>query len=263
MKRVLTASATIAFALLVTIYAPGWLFALVAGVVAAVMLDEYLNLFAAMRLPKPGRWILPIAVLVTWSFSLESSLAVVDTTLLTVAALSGLTIAAFRQNIDDALVSVAPGLSGLIYCCILFSFLIRIRETPGIQGSAWLVILFVVIGLGDAGAYYGGRAFGRHPLAPRISPKKTIEGAVAGLLTSVAVGIALGLWLVKASWPWLALISAAAAIAGQIGDLAESALKRSAGVKDSSSILPGHGGVLDRLDSLLFAAPVFYWLIRP
>jgi phosphatidate cytidylyltransferase len=119
-----------------------------------------------------------------------------------------------------------------------------------------------VIWAGDAAAYYAGRALGRHKLAPTISPNKTIEGSIAGLAGSILTGIVLGSWLLQRQIAFLAFASLAAAIAGQLGDLAESALKRSSGVKDSSSLLPGHGGMLDRLDSLIFAAPVFYWFFH-
>ena len=95
-----------------------------------------------------------------------------------------------------------------------------------------------------------------------MSPKKTVEGAIAGLIGSVIAGIAVGVWLLDEPWLNLAIISTVTAVAGQLGDLAESVLKRSTGVKDSSSILPGHGGILDRLDSLFFAAPVFYWFFN-
>jgi phosphatidate cytidylyltransferase len=122
-----------------------------------------------------------------------------------------------------------------------------------------ILLLLVIIWVGDTAAYYGGRAMGRHLLAPKVSPKKTIEGAIAGLVGSVIAGVAGAIWL-HVPVSGLIWISAATAIAGQVGDLAESVLKRSAGVKDSSSIIPGHGGILDRLDSLFFAAPIFYWL---
>ena len=125
-----------------------------------------------------------------------------------------------------------------------------------------VLMLFAIIWVGDSAGYYGGRAFGKHLLAPRVSPKKTVEGAVAGLLGSIFVGVIAGKWVLPEDWMNLIVLSAVTAIAGQIGDLAESTLKRSAGVKDSSSILPGHGGILDRLDSLFFAAPVFYWLLN-
>jgi len=126
-----------------------------------------------------------------------------------------------------------------------------------------VLLLFAIIWIGDAAAYYCGRAFGARSLAPGLSPKKTVEGAIAGCIGSVAAGVIGGRWLLGAIRLDLIWISAVTAIVGQLGDLAESMLKRSAGVKDSSSVLPGHGGILDRLDSLFFATPVFYWLLIP
>jgi len=144
---------------------------------------------------------------------------------------------------------------GMVYCCVLLGFIVWLpRHT--------ILVLMGTIWAGDVAAYYGGRAFGRYKLAPTISPNKTVEGSVAGLAGSILIGVVLGSWLVQRQVPFLVLASLAAAIAGQLGDLAESALKRSAGVKDSSSLLPGHGGMLDRLDSLIFAAPVFYWFFH-
>ena len=142
-----------------------------------------------------------------------------------------------------------------MYTCMLLGFLVVLPRFA----------VFVVLGIiwtGDTAAYYVGRGWGKHRLAPRISPGKTIEGAVAGLLASLAAGIGLGGLFLDTPSVWLAPISLMTAAAGQAGDLCESALKRGAGVKDSSNRLPGHGGILDRVDSLLFAAPVFYLLLR-
>jgi phosphatidate cytidylyltransferase len=161
----------------------------------------------------------------------------------------------FKPSIDMALGEVAIGLGSLVYCALTLGVLI-LMQRPAI------LLLFAIIWVGDSAAYYGGRALGRHLLAPRVSPKKTVEGAVAGLLGSVIVGVIGGKWALDQEWTRLIVLSALTAVAGQVGDLAESVLKRSAGVKDSSSILPGHGGILDRLDSLFFAAPVFYWLLN-
>ena len=127
------------------------------------------------------------------------------------------------------------------------------------QGPEPLFLLMLTFIVSDTAQYYTGRLLGRRLLAPTISPKKTIEGAVGGLVFGTTVFAAVGAW-------WLPIVPAAARIAiglalvaaGIAGDLFESMLKRSVGAKDSSAIIPGHGGVLDRIDALLFAAPVFY-----
>jgi phosphatidate cytidylyltransferase len=170
-------------------------------------------------------------------------------------ALALMTVTIFSRPVETALGRVGIGLSGIVYCSLTLGFLV-------LMPRQMILLLFVIIWVGDTCAYYGGRALGRHLLAPKVSPKKTVEGAIAGLLGSVIAGTIGGVWLLGQPLLNLAGISAVTAIAGQLGDLAESVLKRSAGVKDSSSVLPGHGGILDRLDSLFFAAPVFYWFFK-
>jgi len=252
MQRVLTAVIAIPLVVLVTIYAPDWIFALVAGLVAAVAVEEFLSLGAARGIGRPGRWFLALAVLITASF-VGGADWVLSTLALSVIAL--LTVSIFSHPIDTTLGRAGVGLGSVLYCCLPLGFLLWLpREL--------ILLLFAIIWAGDSAAYYGGRAFGRHQLASRISPKKTIEGGVAGLLASVAAGTACGVLFLGEPWPKWIILSAVTAIVGQLGDLAESVLKRSAGVKDSSSILPGHGGILDRLDSLFFAAPVFYWFFN-
>lgn len=122
----------------------------------------------------------------------------------------------------------------------------------------WLVLLVVaIVAFGDSGAYFVGRAFGRHKLAPVVSPKKTWEGAAGGLAAALLVTAAWSWWRLGEIRPELLALAALAAVAGQLGDLVESLVKRGAGVKDSGRLLPGHGGLYDRLDALLLAAPVF------
>ena len=161
-----------------------------------------------------------------------------------------------RALADDDRNADGIGLSSILYCPITLGFTIFMPRKQ-------ILLLFAIIWIGDSAAYYCGRAFGARSLAPGLSPKKTVEGAIAGCIGSMAAGVIGGRWLLGATRFDLIWISAVTAIAGQLGDLAESMLKRSAGVKDSSSILPGHGGILDRLDSLFFATPVFYWLLIP
>ena len=130
------------------------------------------------------------------------------------------------------------------------------------SGREAVLLLLAVIVVSDSAQYYTGRAFGRRPLSPTISPKKTVEGAIGGMVFGT-LAMAVGGRYVFASPIWmLALLGAAISLLGIIGDLFESLLKRSAGVKDSSNLIPGHGGVLDRIDSWLFAAPVYYMFVR-
>jgi phosphatidate cytidylyltransferase len=130
------------------------------------------------------------------------------------------------------------------------------------DGRAAVLLLLAIIVVSDSAQYYCGRTFGKRPLAPTVSPKKTVEGAIGGLVFGT-VATMIGGHYVFGSPIWLlALLGAAISLLGIVGDLFESLLKRSAGVKDSSNLIPGHGGVLDRIDSWLFAAPVYYVFVR-
>ena len=248
-ERVLTAAVAVPIVVLITIYAPDWAFALAISLVSALAVDEFLSLTAKERSSRPGRWFLVAAAAVAMSF-LGGSGWVLGTTVC--AAIVLMSTAVFTGAIETAQERITRGLSSIVYCPLTLGFMVMMPREQ-------ILLLFAIIWSGDTAAYYGGRAFGRHRLAPKVSPKKTIEGAIAGLLGSIAAGVIGGVWFLGEPWPELIWISAATAVTGQLGDLAESVIKRSAGVKDSSSILPGHGGILDRLDSLFFAAPVFYW----
>jgi phosphatidate cytidylyltransferase len=130
-------------------------------------------------------------------------------------------------------------------------------------GREAVLLLMAVIVISDSAQFYTGRALGRRPLAPLISPKKTLEGAIGGMLFGTAATIIGGRWVfASTTLPILGLLGATIAALGIVGDLFESLLKRSAGIKDSSQLIPGHGGVLDRIDSWLFAAPVYYIFVR-
>lgn len=156
---------------------------------------------------------------------------------------------------DAALAAFAP-----LYIGLPLGLLAATRWTLGRETA---LLLIATVASSDTLQYYCGRLFGRHPLAPAISPKKTIEGAIGGFAGG-AIGLALlgHWWLPDVPLPWRIALGLAVAAAGIAGDLFESLLKRSVGVKDSSAIIPGHGGVLDRIDALLFAAPVFYVFVR-
>ncbi len=161
-----------------------------------------------------------------------------------------------QQRIED----LSFNFLAITYVVLLFSHIILLR---GLNQGIYLT--FLAIGLTwatDTGAYFVGRAMGRHKLAPRVSPNKTVEGAIGGVLVAVAVAFAAGRMLPdKSLTPGIMFVLAVAVgISAQLGDLVESALKRFAGVKDSGWLIPGHGGVLDRFDSILFSIPAVYYL---
>jgi phosphatidate cytidylyltransferase len=147
---------------------------------------------------------------------------------------------------------------GVFYVAWMLGYLVRLRDLDG--GVALLLLLFLVTWVGDSAAYYIGSTWGRRPLAPVISPKKTWEGAMGGFLAGLATTWGAGhLWLPPVSPAETLLLGAILGALTQLGDLAESLLKRGAGVKDSSALLPGHGGLLDTVDSLLFTSPALYY----
>ena len=153
------------------------------------------------------------------------------------------------------------GAVGALFVGTTLGSLILLRNFGGeSEGWRWIFYLLLVIWGSDTGAYYAGRSFGKHPLSPRLSPNKTIEGAIAGLATGVVGGILAWSWFLppKTSLWETCGVSLLLAITGIIGDLAESAIKRSGDTKDSGGIIPGHGGILDRLDSVMFAGPILY-----
>ena len=156
-----------------------------------------------------------------------------------------------------ALSEVCFNLLAVLYSVVLLSHLYLLRQLP--RGIEWTFLTILLVWATDIGAYLIGRQFGRHLLAPQVSPKKTIEGSLGGLLLGSAVAIVF--WYIVGGATWITYIFLAfiISISAQIGDLFESALKRSAGVKDSGKLIPGHGGILDRFDSLIFALPLVYY----
>jgi len=149
---------------------------------------------------------------------------------------------------------------GILWVGFLGTHLLMIRALP--EGHYWLLILTGITAGSDSGAYYTGRAFGKHKLSPLISPNKTIEGALGGILTGMLVASLLAIILLQ-SVPWFFVLGSAIilGVLGICGDLVESVIKRATGTKDSGTILGGHGGILDRADSILFAAPALYYLL--
>ena len=165
---------------------------------------------------------------------------------------------------DKMIASVGATMLGILYIPLLGSHLISIRMGFNPTLSAHLLSFFFLVLMGaDAGAYYIGRAFGKHKLAPSISPGKTWEGVVGGIAAALAMGALSHFWFFRElPLKYILPLAVVMTIVGILGDLAESALKRGAGAKDAANLLPGHGGILDRLDSLLFNAPLIYYFAR-
>src|SRR5665648_596103 len=164
----------------------------------------------------------------------------------------------FRKDFSKVLAEISIAIFGSIYLGYLFSFVIKIKDLP--NGNYYLISLLIVTWVNDIGAYLIGTYFGKNKIFPKISPKKTIEGSIGGIIFSIAATFALKNWL-NLTFNELISIGLIIAIIAQIGDLFESVLKRGSGVKDSGTLIPGQGGILDCLDSLIFTAPVFYYYI--
>lgn len=249
MKRVLTALALIPTIVYVVLGANIFVFAAVLAVAAALSYREYDSIAGAYGFGAPGPVGYGAGFLLLVTPADRAWLVVLA------AALLALALAMHAEPLAHSLPRAALLIAGVVYVFGCWKCAIPLRQ----YGPHWLMYALLLNWAGDIGAYYVGRTFGRHKLAPRVSPKKTWEGAAASVVVAVLIAGGYLLYFVPAV-PVLAAIAltVAANIAGQLGDLAESAMKRGAGVKDSGTLLPGHGGFLDRVDSTLFALPVVY-----
>jgi phosphatidate cytidylyltransferase len=288
LKRIATAVVLIPIVTLLVLRAPVPVVAVVTAAIALVTVQEFLRLTESYGI-QPIR--LPTYIFVGLFFLVLTSSAAVDSSqisslkfVLMVAFASAiapfifLTIAMRREQMNGAYPAAAASVFAFAYIALPLAMLVQLREQWA--GAFWVLYLLLIVWAGDIFAYFVGRAVGRHRMAPRISPKKTWEGAAASLAASLLVGILLfskslqissfllrlglitqrdGLFGLQRPelWP-IIVLTVALNIAAQLGDLVESLIKRGAGVKDSGTILPGHGGMLDRIDALLFAAPVLW-----
>jgi phosphatidate cytidylyltransferase len=252
MKRVLTSLALIPFIVYVVLRGPGWLFFTILTLVAVICYHEFAGIASAHGFGDLG----PIGYAAGLWLLLIPGQELLAITLLAMAALA---LAMRAESLAKALPYAACLLLGVVYIfgCWKFAALLW-RENP-----YWLLFAIALNWTGDIAAYYVGHKLGRHKLAPRVSPNKSWEGAAASTVASVVFGVLFLRAALPAVPAWQAAVLAAAAnMVGQVGDLSESAIKRGAGLKDSGTILPGHGGLLDRVDSTLFALPVVYFWVR-
>ena len=257
MTRVLSAVVLLVILIGTVWYLPPAGTLVLAVIASAAAFYEYAELSAALgaRIPRVvcGAAVVAVCILV------GVGAPVVIALLSALVIVGALAVAAGRPG-PDMLLNATAAIFPLVYLGVPLGALAQIRSAAGRDA---VLLLAVVIIASDSAQYYTGRALGRRPLAPAISPKKTVEGAIGGMVIATAAFAVAGRWqFPSTSVPVLVLGGAVLAAAGIVGDLFESLLKRSADVKDSSHLIPGHGGVLDRIDSWLFAAPVFYVFIN-
>ena len=250
MKRAITAILLIAAATYLVFWAPNWLFLVAACCMGLLCYWEYSGLVSAHGIPRSRIFGIIAGVLIlVWP---EEAL----TTLTLLAALA-LTTALRHADVRGVLPQVSSAFFGVLYAFAPWRYATLLRS----ESTHWLFFGLALNWAGDTAAYYVGRTFGKHQLAPVVSPKKSWEGAAGSVLGSIVFGtLYMGHFEPQVPLWHIAAIAVAGNIAGQFGDLAESAIKRGAGVKDSGHMLPGHGGMLDRVDSSLFALPVVYML---
>jgi phosphatidate cytidylyltransferase len=287
-KRVATAVVLIPLVLVLVLKAPLYVLAIVAGAVALLAIAEFLKLAThyAVQPLGPTTYAFVALFFVFVIVASTNRTPLVETTavlygLAVAAALAPfvfLTLAMRRSDLTTGYPAAAASSFAFAYIAIPMALLVEIRQQPA--GAIWTIYTLLAVWAGDIFAYFVGKSLGRHRMSPEISPKKTWEGAVASIVASVIVGT---LWIQHAPgissallraglierrdgmfgleqpqlWP-IILLSAVVNIAAQLGDLVESLIKRGAGVKDSGTILPGHGGMLDRIDAMLFAVPVVW-----
>jgi phosphatidate cytidylyltransferase len=262
MKRILTAAVGLPIAVAAMLYLQGWWFFLFALAVIEWAVLEFVEIGRRWVPHAPLQVLLllvPLAGLaVTWGLAPDRASSGALWLMgagLSVSVLTGSLVLLARVPIQESVVTL-----GLLSFAVPY-FALPLASLYALQRmDPWLlVVLCALVWLGDSAAYYVGCLFGRRKMAPAVSPKKTWEGAAAGFLCATGVVAAWSLWLEQRLAPELLLLGALTAVAAQLGDLVESMLKRNAGIKDSGSLLPGHGGMFDRLDALLFAAPVWYF----
>jgi phosphatidate cytidylyltransferase len=289
LKRVGTAVVLIPIVLVLILWAPIWILAAVAGLVALLAIHEFLKLsehYAVRPFLLPtyiyaGIFFLAIAIASGMEKPLVSTAAFIYATAFA-AALAPfvfLTIGMTRVSLREALPAAATSTVAFTYIALPMGFLAQLRQQWA--GAFYVFYLLLIVWAGDIFAYFVGRTLGRHRMSPRVSPKKTWEGAAASVIASVAMGLLLFQYARQISQFFLSLhliqprdgmltyqqpallpiavLSVVINVAAQLGDLVESVIKRGAEVKDSGALLPGHGGMLDRIDALLFAAPVLWY----
>ena len=257
LTRVLTALVLMPVVIAIVLFTPTWVVADAVGIITILALWEFFNLGDAIGHRAYRLWTIFCSLLLTvpWFATRVFTATVFFLFVLGLAVLTLFT----RRPLVESLPSAGVSSSALLLVAFPLSFASRLHALP-VEGPRLLLFALVITWAADTVAYFAGRSFGKHALAPHISPKKTWEGSIAGLFGSLLIAYAFHFWLTIPLAHLLAMATLGN-VAGQLGDLLESACKRSAGVKDSGGLLPGHGGMLDRIDALILCIPVIWFYL--
>jgi phosphatidate cytidylyltransferase len=259
--RIATATVLIGAVLAVLILGSIWVYAAMAVILGAALI-EYWQLTRAMGTPAPLWLLFPLSYALLLRDRLPSWAGL--TLLLAVATVFGLTTLVLVRDWRGSLTRWALAIGGSLYLAFMLSFYLALyflhQPDPNHLGFGYVIAVFGAIWVGDTAAMVTGMRIGRHRFFPRISPKKTVEGAIAELVASAIFFAVVGL-LINISFPHNVILGLLIGIFAEVGDLVESQIKRTAGVKDASHLIPGHGGVLDRIDSLLLVGVVVYYYV--
>jgi phosphatidate cytidylyltransferase len=256
MKRIITALILIPLVVWVVLAGPQWSLLTIMALVGLIAFHEYDEIAGAHGIAKSGYAGMAAGLILL--FAPEPAWVAI-----VILSVVMMTVELRQTDFSRAMPGAATALLGVIYIFGAWRCALALRAIDPLSGPHWLMIALLVSWAGDTTALYVGRAFGRHKLAPRVSPSKTWEGSIGSVIGGILAAGIYAHYLIPSAPLWLVLVVAAAGnIAGQLGDLCESAFKRGAGVKDSGTTLPGHGGWLDRIDSSLFSIPVVYALLR-
>jgi phosphatidate cytidylyltransferase len=261
LKRLASAVVLLPVFLLIVVKAPDWMFSVVVVLASWAALWELTRLLEQGGRPVHRRLGIGAGVAVTAAFGASGMLEPLTLPMLVLTVAAGVILAAPLWRSGTPTVEPAANtLLAVMYVGWLLGYGILLHQ-GSVVGDELILFVVGVTWVGETAAYLVGSTMGRRPLAPVISPRKTIEGAAAQVIASVATGAVLGAWFLPACGGLFALVGGGVlGVVGQVGDLAESVFKRSVGTKDTGGLIPGHGGVLDRIDSLLFNLPVFYYL---